>query len=431
MSVEASPLAPAIPVSGTRKRLDHIDAMRPVKQFGVVSTHTLIFFAAVGTGVTVGCVATAPARDPRGVPLHFCLHDRLQLPGRAADGPAHLLAQAVQRGRRALPVLDAHLLPRHAARDHGFAAMRGSIIWPTSCGTGYYQLYFLVVLLEFYVVFPLLLILLRRTVGHHGLLLAVSAALQVLIVSLMHWGVLPHWMRGFWATREVTSYQFYLIAGMVVAFHLEEVHRWLCSHVRLVLGATLASAALAEAWYYLAVYHVVSWFGSSSDPFQPIVIPWNIGAIASIYLLGVWLVSRRRSTRTRALTKTGSDDSYGVYLAQLVFITGTRVGRMAPSECVRAVADRLPVHGRDRLLRLCGLDRGAWPGPRWPSPSPDARGCRVVNGPRALRARDRGTPNRHGRAVWARTSSSVRAVPHAQARQGFDTSSLMASLMSR
>jgi hypothetical protein len=51
------------------------------------------------------------------------------------------------------------------------------------------------------------------------------------------------------------------------------------------------------------------------------VIPWNIGAIASIYLLGVWLVSRRRSTRTRALTKTGSDDSYGVYLAQLVFIT--------------------------------------------------------------------------------------------------------------
>ncbi len=78
---------------------------------------------------------------------------------------------------------------------------------------------------------------------------------------------------------------------------------------------------MAEGWYYLAVYHVVSWFGSSSDPFQPVVIPWNIGAIASIYLLGVWLVSRRRSPRTRALTKTGSDDSYGVYLAQLVFIT--------------------------------------------------------------------------------------------------------------
>jgi hypothetical protein len=158
-------------------------------------------------------------------------------------------------------------------------------------------------------------------VGHHGLLLVISGALQVLIVSLMHWGVLPHWMRGFWATREVTSYQFYLFAGLVVAFHLDEVHRWVCAHVQLVLGLTLASAALAEGWYYLAVYHVVSWLGSSSDPFQPIVIPWNIGAIASIYLLGVWLVGRNRSARTRVLTKMGSDDSYGIYLSQLVFIT--------------------------------------------------------------------------------------------------------------
>jgi peptidoglycan/LPS O-acetylase OafA/YrhL len=52
-----------------------------------------------------------------------------------------------------------------------------------------------------------------------------------------------------------------------------------------------------------------------------VVIPWNIGAIASIYLLGVWLVGRQRATRTRLLTKMGSDDSYGVYLSQLVFIT--------------------------------------------------------------------------------------------------------------
>ena len=65
------------------------------------------------------------------------------------------------------------------------------------------------------------------------------------------------------------------------------MHRWLCAHVRLVLGFTLASAGLAEGWYYLAAYHVVSWFGSSSDPFQPIVIPFNIGAIACIYLIGV------------------------------------------------------------------------------------------------------------------------------------------------
>jgi peptidoglycan/LPS O-acetylase OafA/YrhL len=64
----------------------------------------------------------------------------------------------------------------------------------------------------------------------------------------------------------------------------------------------------------------VSWLGSSSDPFQPIVIPFNVGAIACIYLIGVLLVDRRRSSHTRRAVQSGSDNSYGVYLAQLLFI---------------------------------------------------------------------------------------------------------------
>jgi peptidoglycan/LPS O-acetylase OafA/YrhL len=315
-----SPLEPSLPVSGTRKRLDHVDAMRPVKQFGVVSTHTLIFFAPVGTGLSVGaalqllhvtreaflfisaCMIAYSFRDV----LHFELRPYWRRRFTSVGIP-YLCWTVIY-----------FLITLHGTT--GSVASRLDHL-AYLAGTGYYQLYFLVVLLEFYAVFPLLLILLRRTAGHHVALLVASGLLQVLIVSLMHWGVLPHWMRGFWATREVTSYQFYLIAGLVVAFHLDEVHRWLCAHVALVLGLTLASAGLAEAWYYLAVYHVVSWFGSSSDPFQPVVIPWNIGAIASIYLLGVWLVGRRRSPRTLVLTKMGSDDSYGIYLSQLVFIT--------------------------------------------------------------------------------------------------------------
>jgi Acyltransferase family len=290
-----SPLAPSIPVSGTRKRLDHVDAMRPVKQFGVVSTHTLLFFAPIGTGLAVGaslqllhvtreaflfisaCMIAYSFRDV----LHFEL------------GP-YWRRRFTSVG---VPYLCWTLIYFFITL-HGTTGSVGSRLDHLAylVGTGYYQLYFLVVLLEFYAVFPLMLSGVGST-------------------------VLPHWMRGFWATREVTSYQFYLFAGLVVAFHLDEVHRWVCAHVRLVLGLTLASAALAEGWYYLAVYHVFSWLGSSSDPFQPIVIPWNVGAIASIYLLGVWLVGRRRSPRTRVLTKMGSDDSYGIYLSQLVFIT--------------------------------------------------------------------------------------------------------------
>ena len=46
-------------------------------------------------------------------------------------------------------------------------------------------------LLEFYALFPLCLILVRRTAGHHGLLLLASGAAQVALVSAMHWGLAP------------------------------------------------------------------------------------------------------------------------------------------------------------------------------------------------------------------------------------------------
>ena len=47
--------------------------------------------------------------------------------------------------------------------------------------TGYYQLYFLLVIMQFYLVFPLVLMLLKRTRGHHGLVIAAAALAQVAI----------------------------------------------------------------------------------------------------------------------------------------------------------------------------------------------------------------------------------------------------------
>jgi hypothetical protein len=35
----------ATPARPARRRLDHIDAMRPIKQVGVVGSHAIIFFA--------------------------------------------------------------------------------------------------------------------------------------------------------------------------------------------------------------------------------------------------------------------------------------------------------------------------------------------------------------------------------------------------
>jgi peptidoglycan/LPS O-acetylase OafA/YrhL len=317
---EAAPVSSKSASSGgTRKRLDHIDAMRPVKQAGVVGTHTLLAFAPVAATVAAGaslmllhvtreaflfvsaCMLTYSYRQSKRI-------DRAYWQRRFMSVGVPYLCWTV--------IYFLFLLPSTYQNPATSLGHLGYLF-----ATGYYQLYYLIVVAEFYVLFPLLLLLVRRTAGHHRLLLAVSGAIQVLVVGMMHWNVLPPNMRGFWASREITSYQFYLIAGMVVAFHLDEVHAWLCNHVRLIIGFTLASAAVAEAWYYLSADNVVGWLGSSSDPFQPIVIPFNIGAIACIYLVGVALVSRHRSHRLRSMVQSGSDNAYGIYLAQMIFIT--------------------------------------------------------------------------------------------------------------
>src|SRR6202044_837277 len=62
---------------------------------------------------------------------------------------------------------------------------------------------------------------------------------------------------------------------------------------------------------------VVGW---GSGPRQPRVIPFDVGAIACLYLLGAVLVKPGRPRRLRAAVRIGSDKSYGVYLSQMLFI---------------------------------------------------------------------------------------------------------------
>jgi peptidoglycan/LPS O-acetylase OafA/YrhL len=310
-----------------RQRLEHIDAMRPVKQAGVVSTHTLLAFAPLASLGVGGSL----------VLLHVCREAFLFV---SSCMLTYSVRDLVRSGWRrfywrrflsvGLPYLcwtliyflltlrsSGFLLTLRSSGQSGYDAL-GHLAYLV--GTGYYQLYYLIVVLQFYLVFPLLLFLVRR-VRRHGLLLALSGVVQVCLVSLMHWGVFPWELHGFWASREITSYQFYLLAGMVVALHLDQVHAWLRSHARLIIVATIVTAALAEGWFALAATGTMRWLGNSSDPFQPIVIPFNVAAIAAIYLVGVYLVGERRGARTRAMVRIGSDYSYSVYLAQMVFIT--------------------------------------------------------------------------------------------------------------
>jgi peptidoglycan/LPS O-acetylase OafA/YrhL len=294
--------------------------MRPVKQAGVISTHTIVNFAPAAASVSSGAVLLL---------LHV---SRLGFFFVSACMLTYAYADLNWRGlprfywRRFLSVGVPYacwtviyfffLMPTRHYTGIGPALTSLAMM----AETGYYQLYFLLVIMQFYVVFPLLLLVLRWTRGHHGLLLAVAGLAQLALAVLTHWDLLPRLMQRY-SQQDGLSYVFYLVGGCVVAFHLEAADAWVRRHARLVVALTAAAALAAEGVYFLAHDGVTSVLGSGSDPFQPSVIPFNIGAIACVYLAGAALVRPGRSRFTQAVVRSGADNAYGIYLTHMLFIT--------------------------------------------------------------------------------------------------------------
>jgi peptidoglycan/LPS O-acetylase OafA/YrhL len=297
------------------RRLDHVDAMRPVKQAGVISTHALDFFAPICTAQGAALLLLHVSRE-----AFFFV---------SACMTTYAYARLNRSGlgrfywRRFVSIVIPYLCWTaiyflFTLDSSHYASPRQALM--TLVGflyLGYYHLYFLLVIMQFCLVFPLLLMGLRRAKGHHGLVIAAVALVQVLLDIAIHWEWLPSHMEGLWAQREASTYVLYLIGGCVTAFHLDRVDAWLRRHAKLVFALTVLAAMLAEAVYFLAQYRVTTVLGSADDPFQPSIIPFNIGAIACLYLVGIALV---RSPRTRAIARAGSDNSYGVYLSHVLFI---------------------------------------------------------------------------------------------------------------
>ena len=309
-----------------RHRLDHVDAMRPVKQAGVISTHSVLYFApmaaSTGSGATLlllhvsregfffisACMLTYAYADLNRAGLRRFYWRRFLSVG------IPYLCWSVIYFLYSLPT------SHYASVTAAFRGLASVV------STGYYQLYFLLVIMQFYLAFPFVLMLLRRTRGYHGHVIAVTVLAQVAIAIGMHWNLFPREMVRF-GQQDVVSYPLYLVGGCVVAFHIDQVHAWVCAHARLIVAMTVAAALATEGIYFLAANGVTTVLGSGSDPFQPSVIPFNVGAVACGYLAGVALVRPRRSRQAKAVVRSGSENAYGIYLSHMLFITMlTRVG---------------------------------------------------------------------------------------------------------
>ena len=189
---------------------------------------------------------------------------------------------------------------------------------------GWFHLYFLLVTMQLYAIFPLLAWLIRRTRRYHAWLLAGSAILQVLFTGIIQYGwtlippvILP-WFAN--AQNEVSSYQFYFVLGGVTAAHLPGILSWLRRTPPAVLVGSLACVLIAEGLYALNL-RLGQWPEGASGFFQPATILTVLAGLASLFLLGDWLARLfPLHGHFWGAIKFLSRSSFGVYLGHMVFL---------------------------------------------------------------------------------------------------------------
>ncbi len=202
-------------------------------------------------------------------------------------------------------------------------------------GNASLQLYYVVLILQFYLLFPAFLWLLQRVKQHPWTLVGMSFVVQLLLWTVDYYTLEAHGpTTGFWAfvaqyqERFVLSYQLYFILGGVVALHMSAVRAWLLTHrtwVLVALGVTLAARTLVYVFQF-DVAHIALPY--TVEVFQPVMVFYSISMIAFLY----WLIYRsvrkqeqQKQSKARRLWHTLSDASFGIYLIHpivmgLVFI---------------------------------------------------------------------------------------------------------------
>ncbi|MGF7237793.1 MAG: acyltransferase, partial [Frankia sp.] len=232
---------------------------------------------------------------------------------------------------------------RQVAHDDGLLDAAGRLGWLLITGDAYYHLYFLLVTLQVYLFFPLILKLVRRTEGHHGLLLAASVVLQAAILLEVQYGPPRPGLWGVARTHAhvlLLTYQLWVVIGALAAVHLRGFHARVGDRPGRALAVTAGGAAVATLSYAEAIRAGQNPF-TASGVFQPIMILWAPAMIVGLYAVGsMWARRRRPGGRVDAFVMLASEISFGVYLvhpAVLNWVLRVLPGLAAPVSTVVTV----------------------------------------------------------------------------------------------
>lgn len=216
--------------------------------------------------------------------------------------------------------------------QHSPGAFAKLVLFNILTGNASYQLYYILLTIQLYLILPLFLLLLKHIQKHPWRALLISLALQVLLMYLDYryiqqgslassgvWQMVAAYQNSF-----LLTYQFYFILGGLAALYLKQARAFVLRHGKWIVGGFVL--ALAAVWVHFLlqvdVYH--DSFGYATSVLQPIMEFYS----PTVIVLLCWLACRWANTDIGKAHPKGyrfwhilSDASFGIYLVHVFILT--------------------------------------------------------------------------------------------------------------
>jgi poly(3-hydroxybutyrate) depolymerase/surface polysaccharide O-acyltransferase-like enzyme len=318
-SAEAAAPAPA--GAAARRSRPHIvafDLIRLIIMVFVVSVHTLSFAGGTVT-MSVGAVTTLfhTSREL------FLLLTALVLTYNYGRRPLKTGRFWRRRFWLVLPAYITWSAIYYAADGHTRGVFPTAFLHDLLNAGARYHLYFLLVSMQIYLLFPVIRWVLKKTERYHAWLFGAAVAYQLWLTIALHYkvgrggnGLLAQFVNGAGTGNWITTYVLYVVAGAIAGWHFEQLSAFTRRHLR--SGWRVAAVAAVGVAAGIGVYLIeTEVFGATpnnaSAVFQPVVI---LEALAFGWaLLGLGLLWSDRGAPARKFAAAGSASSFGIYLA--------------------------------------------------------------------------------------------------------------------
>lgn len=221
-------------------------------------------------------------------------------------------------------------------------------------GQARYHLYFLIVSMQIYLLFPVLRWLLRRTDGHHLALFVGFGLYEFALTYAIHYqhgsfGVLSVWLNN--PDALLPSYLFYIVTGGLVAWHLDTFVSFTRRHMAVVVTTFWFGVACGVGSYLMEVRLAGQSPSTASAVYQPAIVVESIAIAWAFFAAGQRWADR--GTPHRRLVSAGADCSFGIFLCHPLLLQGLLA--LGGATGVLAAIRRGPVGGEIAIVLVIGV----------------------------------------------------------------------------